>query len=75
MESNQKDILEKLNEILKRLDVIEDDIHYLKTGNDNMTRHISFIESVYNYVKTPLFYIVDKVKPIKGGEIPKTVLY
>jgi len=40
-----------------------------------MTRHISFIESVYNYVKTPLFYIVDKVKPIKGGEIPKTVLY
>ena len=74
MESSQTEILEKLNEILKRLDVIEDDINYLKTGNDNMTRHISFIERVYDYVKAPLFYIVDKVKPIKGRDVPKAIL-
>lgn len=73
MESSQKEILEKLNEILDRLDVIEADIKYLKSGNDNMNRHISFVESVYDYVKTPLFYFVNKVRPIKDMEVPKTI--
>jgi hypothetical protein len=74
MESNQTEILEKLNNIISRLDVIEQELRYLKTGNDNMNRHISFVESVYNYVKSPLFYIVNKMRPIKNVETPKAIL-
>ena len=67
-------VLEKLNEILLRLDKIEKDIEYIKRGNDNMTQHISFIENVYDSVKSPFYYIMSKVKPIKSiPEKPRTL--
>jgi hypothetical protein len=57
-----KELETTLQKILSRLEIIENDIKYLKAGNDNMNRHISFVESVYDYVKSPLYYIINKVK-------------
>lgn len=68
-EDNSSDILRKLDEIIKRLDKIEQDISYLKNGSDTMTQHISFIEHVYDTIKSPFYFIMNKVKPI--NEIPE----
>jgi hypothetical protein len=67
-------ILEKLDEILKRLEKIEIEIEYLKKGNDNMSEHISFIENVYETVKNPFYFIMNKIRPIEGiPEKPKSL--
>jgi hypothetical protein len=66
--------LNKLDEILMRLDKIEKDIKYLKNGNDNMNEHISFIESVYDTIKNPFYLLMNKIKPIeKIPEKPKSL--
>lgn len=68
-EDNFSDILKKLDEIIQRLNKIEEDISYLKNGSDTMTQHISFIEHVYDTIKSPFYFIMNKVKPI--NEIPE----
>lgn len=74
-EDNSSDILKKLDEIIQRLNKIEEDIKYLKNGNDNMTEHISFIEHVYDTIKSPFYFIMNKVKPIHQiPEKPKNLI-
>lgn len=65
-------ILDKLNEIVIKLDKIEtqieylrNDIEYLKKGTDNMTEHITFVDSVYDSIKNPFYFIMNKIKPIE----------
>lgn len=71
---NLNDILNKLDEIIQRLNKIEEDIKYLKNGNDNMTDHISFIENVYDTIKSPFYFIMNKIKPIQQiPEKPKSL--
>jgi hypothetical protein len=70
----QDEMLEKLNLILIRLDKIEEDIRYLKDGNDSMTEHISFIENVYDTIKNPFYFILSKIKPLDNiPEKPKSL--
>lgn len=70
----EREILDKLNEILTRLDKIEADIQHLKNGSDTMTEHISFIETVYDTIKNPFYFIMNKIKPIENiPEKPKTL--
>lgn len=70
----QDEILEKLNLILIRLDKIEEDVKYLKDGNDSMTEHISFIENVYDTIKNPFYFILSKIKPLDNiPEKPKSL--
>lgn len=74
-------VLDKLNEVLVKLNKIEydieclkDNLEYLKKGNDNMTEHITFIESVYESIKNPFYFIMNKIKPIENiPEKPKTL--
>jgi hypothetical protein len=74
-EDNFTDILNKLDEIIKRLDKIENDIEYLKNGSDTMTEHISFIDHVYDTIKSPFYFIMNNVKPINQiPEKPKNLL-
>lgn len=74
MAEKDTEILNKLNEILVRLDKIEEDIQYLKNGTDNMTEHISFIENVYDTIKNPFYFIMNKIKPIESiPDKPKTL--
>jgi len=58
------ELLEELKKISLRLDKIENDIYYLKKGTDNMNNHITFIDSVYNSIKSPIYYILNKVHKI-----------
>jgi glycerol-3-phosphate responsive antiterminator len=60
-------LIERLNIIDTKLDVIEKDMEYLKKGNNNMLNHISFVENVYDTIKSPFYFILNKIKPI---EIP-----
>ncbi len=61
MENN---ISKQLDLIMEKLNKIENDIKYLKQGTDNMTEHITFIDQVYDTVKNPFYYIMNKVKTI-----------
>lgn len=64
-ENNISSILNKLDEIIQRLDRIEKDVKYLKNGNDNMNEHISFVENIYDTIKNPFYFIMNKIKPIQ----------
>jgi archaellum component FlaC len=57
-------ILNKLDDIDRRLGVIESDIEQIKKSNSNMDEHISFVEGVYDTIKNPFYYIMNKIKPI-----------
>ena len=58
------EILEKLNKIEGKLEIIQNDINDIKKSSNNMDTHISFIETVYENVKNPFYYIMNKIKPI-----------
>lgn len=57
-------ILDKLDDIDQRLGVIESDIEQIKKSNSNMDEHISFVENVYDTIKNPFYYIMNKIEPI-----------
>jgi hypothetical protein len=40
-------------------------MEYLKKGNNKMLNHISFVENVYDTIKSPFYCILNKIKPIK----------
>ena len=61
---SEQEILVQLKNITERLDRIESDVMYLKKSSKNMDNHISFIESVYDTVKYPFYYIMNKVHRI-----------
>jgi archaellum component FlaC len=71
------EIFNKLQDMDKRLEKLEKNISYIKNSSDNMNDHISFIEHVYDSIKSPFYYIMNKIKPIE--QIPtkeiKQLLY
>lgn len=52
---------ELLIDILRRLDRIEEKIEILNKGCKKLDNHISFIESIYDRVKRPLFLLTENV--------------
>jgi hypothetical protein len=58
-------ILDKLDNIEERLEKIEKEVNYIKDSSDNMNEHISFVETVYDTVKSPFYFIMNKIKPIE----------
>lgn len=74
MSEKDANILDKLDEILIRLDKIEADIQYLKNGSDTMTEHISFVDNVYDSIKNPFYFILNKIKTVESiPEKPKSL--
>ena len=71
-DSKEDLILEELKKINDRLNKLENDIIYIKTGTNNMNTHISFIETVYDNIKYPFHLILSKFHKIK--EIPEKKL-
>ena len=49
----------KLNEMMKKLNVIEE-------GTTRMSKHIEFIESVYETISAPMFWICNKINRLRG---------
>lgn len=69
------DTIEKnINTIDKNIDTIKKNIEYLTKGNDKMLNHISFIENVYDTIKSPFYFILNKIKPIENLPIKQTLL-
>lgn len=72
--------LTKLDTIIYKLQKIEEDMEYVKTeicnlkievdyiksGNDIMTNHVSFIENIYDTIKNPFYFILNKIQPISN---------
>ena len=57
--------LEKQFEIMeKKMDRI---LELLETDCKKMSDHINFVENVYDNVKTPFYYVMDKVKYLVSG--------
>lgn len=59
-------ILDKLDNIEERLEKLEKEVSYIKDSSNNMNEHISFVENVYDTVKSPFYFIMNKIKPIDG---------
>jgi archaellum component FlaC len=71
---NESEIVQHLKNISERLDKIENDILYLKKGSDNMSHHITFIESVYETVKKPFYFVMNRIQPIQNIPVKKALL-
>ena len=62
------DILEKLELILKKIEVIEIKLGIVEENCNNMGNHIDFINTVYNTMRTPLDFIIKRVSIINGNK-------
>jgi glycerol-3-phosphate responsive antiterminator len=61
--SGRVDLLEK------KIDLILEKMESVKKGTDKMTTHIDFINDIYSKVKTPLFWICDRVTYMTGYSV------
>lgn len=52
-------ILKKLESIESRICLIENSIEQLKDNGEKMNSHITFIEMVYDSVKSPFYYLMN----------------
>lgn len=52
--------IKELNEKLDRIEKILN--NEIMNNCNKMSRHIDFIERIYEYIKFPLFFITDKVR-------------
>jgi predicted nuclease with TOPRIM domain len=59
------------NQLIKKIDKIETQSEFIKTSSENMNDHISFIESVYDNIRIPIYYILNKFYPIKSKLLEK----
>ncbi len=59
---SEKQILDTLLSIEKRLDSIEKQIKNMENSNNKLENHIDFVENIYDYVKTPFGKILNMVE-------------
>jgi len=64
------EISNKLTYITERLEYIENDMKDIKKSSNNMDEHISFVENVYDTVKIPFYYIINKITQNNVTDIP-----
>lgn len=57
-------IIEKLDKIEEKLDKLENDIKLLKKANEQLDEHITFVENVYDTIKSPFYYVLNKISYI-----------
>ena len=64
---DNQNISNQLIQIQKDLDFIKSELKEIKSGTNKMESHITFVDSVYNQVKSPFHYVMDLVskRPIK----------
>jgi hypothetical protein len=71
-----KIIIEKLEQIENRLNLMESNIEEMKRDTLKMSNHISFVERVYKRIEYPFHYIMDKFQrtPIEIKENDKFLI-
>ena len=65
---NERIEVERIDEIEKKLDRI---IDLLEKDCKKMVDHIDFIETVYDNVKMPFYYVMDKVSLLSSTQLLK----
>jgi len=65
MSSEDRDLHERMNVIEYKLDKILEKLDSITTGTEKMSSHIDFIDGVYNRVRTPLYWICDRVNTLR----------
>ena len=62
LEKNVNRIESKLDMLLDKFEILND----LKPQCKKMSDHIDFVENVYDKVKSPMYFILDKITQIKN---------
>ena len=62
-----EEILVTLRRINERIDSLESKISVIHDKCDKMEKHINFVDSVYERVKTPFHYIMNRVAFVIGS--------
>lgn len=60
-------ILVELDKMNKRLETIETKLNIINDSTSNMDNHIHFVENVYDNIKQPLNYAVNKISYYMGS--------
>jgi uncharacterized protein YjcR len=64
-------------EMEKRFKIVEEKIdkilEFLETDCKKMSKHIDFVENVYDNVKMPFYYVMDKVNNLVSSDYKKTI--
>jgi len=64
MENTLSEICSKLDSIDKKIDELNSKINQNSKDCERMTSHITFIETVYEHVKNPMMFIVNRINKI-----------
>ena len=67
----QEDSDKKIKELEQKLNIIIEQLNNIDNGTSKMSKHIDFIEGVYNKVSAPMYWICNKINGIRG-EIKNT---
>lgn len=70
----REEYLEKIDNIEKKVNEILEKLNSVEKGTDKMSSHIDFINTTYTRVKTPLFWVCDRVNFLRGISPPPEVL-
>ena len=73
MTENNKEILNKIDHILNKIEIIESKIDNLLEQNveiskntQRMDSHITFVENTYNNIKSPFHFLMNKVNTLSS---------
>ena len=69
---NPDELRERINAIESKIDKILEKLENVSVGTEKMSSHIDFIDGVYNRVRTPLYWICDRVNSIKDYRVSYT---
>jgi hypothetical protein len=58
---------QKLDMILHKLECIEKKLNIVEESCNGMDTHITFINGVYNTLKSPLDFVVKRISSIQGN--------
>lgn len=65
-ETVSSEVKERVDILEKKLDMILENLKVVQKDTDKMSSHINFINDVYSKVKSPLFWICDRVNYMSG---------
>lgn len=66
------DLEKKISSLEEKIEKLVNLLENVKEDTGKMSNHIDFIDNVYTKVKTPLFWICDKVNSIKYNSVNYT---
>lgn len=56
----------KIKDLENKLNIIIEQLNNIDNGTSKMSRHIDFIESVYNTVSAPMYWVCNKINGLRG---------